>query len=91
MIENKQVWCNAPALERAKVEITSAMIDAGVTRLSELLEAGTGSAYVVSEVFLAMDSARSLDSRLLDSLPPRSLETCAEQGSHSVQSLAEKS
>ena len=42
----------------APTTITPQMIDAGVERLSELLQAGTGSAYVVSEVFGAMDLAR---------------------------------
>jgi len=38
----------------SETEITPEMIEAGVSRLAELLEAGTGSAYVVSEVFQAM-------------------------------------
>ncbi len=42
-----------------EIEITPLMIDVGVNRLCELLEAGTGSVYVVSEVFRAMDLARS--------------------------------
>ena len=36
------------------VEITPQMIEAGVIQLGEQLQAGTGSAYVVSEVFRAM-------------------------------------
>lgn len=43
---------------REEVEITREMVEAGVTRLSDLLEAGTGSAYVVEEVFQAMLKAR---------------------------------
>lgn len=43
--------------------ITSEMVKAGVERLCELLEAGVGSAYVVSDVYQAMDSVRSLDSK----------------------------
>ena len=43
---------------QADLEITPAMIEAGTDRLVELLEAGTGSAYVVSEVFQAMWKAR---------------------------------
>ena len=37
-------------------EITPAMIEAGVSRLVGLLQAGTSSAYVASEVYLAMAS-----------------------------------
>jgi hypothetical protein len=40
------------------LEVTPAMIEAGVVRLGELTEAGTSSAYVAEEVFLAMASAR---------------------------------
>ena len=50
----------------SEIEITTQMIKAGVERLCELLEAGTGSAYVVSEVYWAMDSVRSSDSRSQD-------------------------
>jgi hypothetical protein len=42
----------------AEIEVTLQMIEAGVDRLCDLLEAGTGSAYVVSEVFQAMWKAR---------------------------------
>jgi hypothetical protein len=56
MIENSGLVCSARALEAT---ITPAMIRAGMDRLAELLEAGTGSAYVVSEVFLAMERARA--------------------------------
>jgi hypothetical protein len=39
--------------------ITPAMERAGITRLADLLEAGTSLAYVASEVFEAMESARA--------------------------------
>jgi hypothetical protein len=39
-------------------DITWKMVDAGVDRLCELLEAGTGTAYVVSEVYQAMLDAK---------------------------------
>lgn len=51
---------DAPA-EGNELEISPEMIEAGVDRLDELLEAGTSSAYVVSEVYRAMDSARTRD------------------------------
>jgi len=47
---------------KSEIEITRQMIEAGIERLCELLEAGTGSAYVVSEVFQAMMDARAKDS-----------------------------
>jgi hypothetical protein len=37
-----------------EIEITPQMVEAGVERLCELLQAGTGSAFVVSEVYQAM-------------------------------------
>ena len=39
---------------RDEIEITRQMMEAGEFRLGELLQAGTSSAYVVSEVFQAM-------------------------------------
>lgn len=42
----------------ADAGITPAMLAAGVERLSELLEAGTSSRFVVSEIFQAMVAAR---------------------------------
>lgn len=48
-----------PDLYDEETGITWKMVDAGVDRLRDLLEAGTGSAYVVSEVYLAMCQARS--------------------------------
>jgi hypothetical protein len=41
-----------------EVEITPEMIEAEVERLAQLLEADTGSAYVVSKVYLAMVVSR---------------------------------
>jgi hypothetical protein len=35
-------------------EVTPAMIEVGVDRFSELMEAGSGAAYVVEQVFLSM-------------------------------------
>lgn len=59
MIGNNELGSKAPDLEATHdVEATPAMIRAGVARLSDLLEAGTGSAYVVSEVWAAMERAR---------------------------------
>jgi hypothetical protein len=43
----------------SETEPTAEMIRAGVDRLADLLEAGTGSAYVVSEVYLAMQKAKA--------------------------------
>jgi hypothetical protein len=39
-----------------KIEVTARMIEAGVDRLGDLLEASSGSAYVVEQVFLSMYS-----------------------------------
>ena len=50
---------NAPNLEATcDREITPAMREAGVNRLLELLEADTGPAYVVSEVWMEMERVR---------------------------------
>ncbi len=40
--------------------LTPAKIEAGVERMGDLLEAGTGSAYVVEEVYQAMVAADSV-------------------------------
>ena len=40
--------------DRPVIEVTPAMIRAGVARLGDLLQAETSSAYVVAEVFEAM-------------------------------------
>lgn len=45
-----------------EVEITPQMVAAGAARLCELLQAGTGSEYVVSEVYLAMRSLEAVQS-----------------------------
>jgi len=45
------------------IEITTPMLQAGVSRLGDLLEAGVSSAYVAAEVFAAMDSARLATSK----------------------------
>ena len=37
-----------------QIEVKDQMVEAGVERLNDLLSAGVGSAYVVSEVFQAM-------------------------------------
>jgi hypothetical protein len=42
----------------AEIDITPSMAEVGRNRLWELLEAGTGSTYVVSEVYLAMELDR---------------------------------
>lgn len=39
------------------IEVTPEMLEAGSARFTELLEAGVGSAYLVSEVYLAMQKA----------------------------------
>lgn len=48
----------AGAGKEPELEITPEMEEVGAARLRQLLDAGTGSAYVVSEVFRAMDAAR---------------------------------
>lgn len=40
----------------AEIEITPEMIEAGRDRLESLLEAGVSSAYLVAQVFLAMNA-----------------------------------
>lgn len=47
---------NEPA--RQEPTITRQMLEAGADRLCALLEAGTGTEYVVSQVYLAMEGAR---------------------------------
>lgn len=53
-----------------ETEITPQMIEAGVIRLGELLQAGTGSAYTVLEVFLAMRVAAELEPKEGQLSPP---------------------
>ncbi len=45
--------------DEKEIEITDQMIQAGKNQLCELLEAGTGSAFVVSEVYRAMVRAKA--------------------------------
>src|SRR5207253_613849 len=45
--------------DSSEVVITTLMIEAGKNRLCELLEAGTGSAFVVSEAYRAMVQAEA--------------------------------
>ncbi len=58
--------CDLPN-RQADPQITPEMERAGVARLGDLLEAGTSSAYVASEVYLAMEAARVV--RASPSLP----------------------
>lgn len=41
-----------------EIEVTAQMVEAGVGRLCQLLEAGTGSAYVADQVYREMEQAR---------------------------------
>jgi hypothetical protein len=50
----------------AGIELTPAMIEAGEERLGELLQAGSGSAYVVEQVFLSMCSKAGASERTKD-------------------------
>ena len=48
------MMCDADSRQAGAIEITPAMIEAGVARLREVQDADTGSAYAAEEVFAAM-------------------------------------
>jgi hypothetical protein len=52
-----------------EIEVTSAMIDAGVTRLEQLLE--SSSARLVAEVYRAMEGARLHPDRRAPEMPEK--------------------